>query len=302
MGDFFKGRSFKVLFALLILIFAFLIRAAYDGTGTSVLSQAVSYLTTPVQRAVSGAAQSVSDTASELFRGKRIAAENEALRRENADLRSQLVEHERYKAENERLRAYLDIKEQAPQLEFAPAQVIGRDSAERFYSFTIDSGSLDGIKVGDPVITDEGLVGFVQRTTGASAQISTVLDVACSIGAIDIATREIGVTEGTVALAADGLLRLSYLPRESEAKAGDLVVTSGAGDTVPKNLVIGTIREVLPDSKGLSLYAVLEPPADLRDVRDVLVITQFPGNTPDEPAPAEPSGEEAADGGSESAA
>jgi len=295
LKDFFQGKSFKIMLALLVLIFAFLIRAAYDGTGTSVLSQAVSYLTTPVQRAVSGAAQSLSDTAAQLFRGGRIAKENEALRSENAALRAQLVEHERYRAENERLRAYLDIKEQSPELEFAPAQVIGRDSAERFYSFTIDCGSLDGVKVGDPVITAEGLVGFVQRTTGASAQISTVLDVACSVGAMDITTREIGVTEGTVALASEGLLRLSYLTRESEVRAGDVVVTSGAGDTVPKNLVIGTVKEVLPDAKGLSLYAVLEPPADLREVRDVLVITQFPGNVPEAPG-EEPAAEEAVEG------
>ncbi len=292
MSDFFKGRSFKILFALLVLIFAFLIRAAYDGTGTSVLSRGVSYLTTPVQRLVSGAAQSISDTASALLSGKRIAAENAALREENAALREQLVEHERYKAENERLRAYLNIKEESPELEFVPAQVIGRDTAERFYSFTIDSGSLSGIKAGDPVITAEGLVGFVQRTTGASAQISTILDVACSIGAIDIATRELGVTEGAVSLAEEGLLRLSYLPRESKAGPGDLVVASGAGDTVPKNLVIGTIREVLPDAKGLSLYAVLEPPADIREVRDVLVITSFPGNTAEEPLSEGEAGQE----------
>lgn len=280
MRDFFRGRTFKILLALLILVFAFMLRAAYDGTGSTVLSRAISRAAAPVQRVVSDASQSVADTLSHLFRGGRIARENEDLRAENAALREQLVDHERYKAENERLRAYLDIKEQSPELEFAPAQVIGRDTADRFFSFTIDSGELDGVKVGDPVITAEGLVGFVQRTTAASAQISTILDVSTSVGAMDIATRDLGVTEGTVALAEEGLLRLSYLSRESKAAPGDVVVTSGTGETVPKNLVIGTVTEVLPDAKGLSLYAVVQPPADLRTVRDVLVITSFAGQVP----------------------
>ena len=94
---------------------------------------------------------------------------------------------------------------------------------------------------------------------------------------MDISTREAGITGGTVALSEKGLLKLSYLPRESEAKAGDLVVTTGIGGTCPKDLVIGTVTEVLPESGGLSLYAVVDPPSDIRGVTNVLVITSFSG-------------------------
>ena len=290
MGDFFKGRHFKVLFALFIIILAFTIRGVVDGTGTTLLSRATSWFTTPIQRFAAGVSQSISDSLSEAFQGKRLAQENESLRQENAELRNQLVDYERYRAENERLRAYLSLKETSPDLEFASAQVIGRDVAERFYSFTIDVGTRDGVKVDDPVITSEGLVGFVTAVNGTSSQVSTLLDVSVSVGAMDITTREIGVTEGTVALAQDGYLRLSYLPRESSAAPGDIVVTTGTGGICPNNLVVGTIREVSPDAKGLSLYAVIEPPADLRDVSDVLVITAF--NRGDETTEADTQPEE----------
>lgn len=277
VNDFFKGKHFKILLAILIVMFAFTIRAAYDGTFGSVISHTVSYLTTPVQRFVSSMSDGVSETLRNVFSGRRLARENAALREENAALREQLVDHERYKAENEQLRDYLDIKESSPELEFVPAAVIGRDTADRFYSFTIDKGTRDGVNAGDPVITDEGLVGFVIEAAGVSSKVVTLLDVAVSVGAMDITTRETGVTGGTVALSNDGRLKLMYLPRESEAAPGDVVSTTGIGGVCPKDLVIGTVREVLPDAQGLSLYAVIEPPADLRSVTDILVITAFSG-------------------------
>ena len=55
------------------------------------------------------------------------------------------------------------------------------------------------------------------------------------------------------------------------------MATTGVGGLFPRELVIGTIKEILPDSQGLSLYAVVSPPADIRGVRDVLVIKRFEG-------------------------
>jgi len=277
MRDFFNGRNFKIILGLLIVMSAFMVRAAIDGSAGSIITELSNLVTEPVNKTVSGISEGISDTLETVFSGRRLRKENEDLREENAALREQLIDYELYRAENERLRDYLDIKAANPTLEFMPAAVIGRDAADRFSSFTIDRGSADGIEQNDPVITAEGMVGFVEEVTASSARVRTLLDVAVSIGAMDITTREAGMTNGTVALSEEGLLRLSYLPRESEAKPGDLVVTTGIGGATPKELVIGTIREVLPESSGLSLYAVVEPPSDIRAVTDVLVVTSFSG-------------------------
>lgn len=277
MRDFFNGRNFKILLALIIIVTAFMVRAAIDGSAASIITELTNLVTEPVNKTVSDISQGISDALETIFSGSRLKKENEDLREENAALREQLIDYELYRAENERLRDYLDIKAANPALEFMPAAVIGRDTADRFSSFTIDRGSSDGINADDPVITAEGMVGFVEEVTASSARVRTLLDVAVSVGAMDITTRDTGVTTGTVALSKEGLLRLSYLPRESKAKAGDLIVTTGIGGVCPKELVIGTVREVLPDSSGLSLYAVIEPPADIRSVTDVLVITSFSG-------------------------
>lgn len=277
MEDFFKSRHFKILALLLALVFAFTLRAAHTGTAIPMISQVTAWLLTPLQRASAQMTYSIEDALTEYFSGPRLADENGRLRTENADLRSQLVEYERLKAENDQLKNYLEIKEKNPDFDFEPAMVIGRDSADRFYSFTIDKGSSDGVAENDPVITQEGLIGVVQEVGITYAKVLTILDVMVEVGAINTATREIGVTTGELALAEQGMLRLSYLPRESNAKVGDLIATTGVGGLFPRELVIGAIKEIFPDNQGLSLYAVISPPADLRAVRDVLVIKHFEG-------------------------
>ncbi len=277
MEDFFKSRHFKILALLLALVFAFTLRAAHTGTAIPMISQVTAWLLTPLQRASAQMTYSIEDALTEYFSGPRLADENGRLRTENADLRSQLVEYERLKAENDQLKNYLEIKEKNPDFDFEPAMVIGRDSADRFYSFTIDKGSSDGVAENDPVITQEGLIGVVQEVGITHAKVLTILDVMVEVGAINTATREIGVTTGELALAEQGMLRLSYLPRESNAKVGDLIATTGVGGLFPRELVIGAIKEIFPDNQGLSLYAVISPPADLRAVRDVLVIKHFEG-------------------------
>lgn len=277
MEDFFKSRYFKILALLLALVFAFMLRAAHTGTAIPMVSQVTAWMLTPFQRASAQLSYSVDDAVSEYFSGPQLADENERLRTENAALRSQLIEYARLKAENDQLKNYLEIKEKNPDFDFEPAMVIGRDAADRFYSFTIDKGSSDGIAKNDPVITQEGLVGIVQEVGITHAKVLTILDVMVEVGAINTNTREIGVTSSDIPLAEQGLLRLSYLPRESAAKVGDLVATTGVGGLFPKELVIGSIKEILPDSRGVSLYAVILPPADIRNVRDVLVIKHFEG-------------------------
>ena len=45
----------------------------------------------------------------------------------------------------------------------APASIIARDSADLFYSFTLNKGSSDGVEPNDPVISGQYLVGRVER-------------------------------------------------------------------------------------------------------------------------------------------
>lgn len=277
MGDFFKSIQFKILALLAALVFAFSLHAAHTGTAVPMLSQVMALVVTPVQRLSASVSYAVGQTFSELFSGARLADENEALLAENAELKSRLIEYDRIKAENEQLKNYLEIKEKNPDFDFEPAMVIGRDADERFYSFTIDKGSSDGVSLNDPVITESGLVGIIAEVGISHSKVHTILDATMNVGIMVSATRETGISAGELSLAREGLLKAMFLPRDGESKAGDIIATTGIGGLFPRGLTVGTIKEMRPDSGGLSLYAIVEPTLDIRNVRDVLVIKHFEG-------------------------
>ena len=278
MGDFFKSRKFKVLIALFIMLIALMLRASWTGGLSPAIEQVAGAVVAPFQKLSS----TISDGGSGFFRryarADEVAQENEALRSEINELRAQLVNYEEYKHENEELRKYLDIeyKEEHPDFEMTPAAVVARDPDSRFYSFTIDKGSLDGVAPYDPVVCADGLVGRVKEVGLTYSKVITILDVEIDVGAYDARTRDIGIVNGSVALAADGRCIMNYLPRESGAAQGDLVVTSG-GNLYPKGLVIGKIARLDNAPGNISLYAEIEPTADIRNLTDVMVITSFNG-------------------------
>ena len=278
MGDFFKSRKFKVLIALFIMLIALMLRASWTGGLSPAIEQVAGAVVAPFQKLSSTISDGVSGFFRRYARADEVAQENEALRSEINELRAQLVNYEEYKHENEELHKYLDIeyKEEHPDFEMTPAAVVARDPDSRFYSFTIDKGSLDGVAPYDPVVCADGLVGRVKEVGLTYSKVITILDVEIDVGAYDARTRDIGIVNGSVALAADGRCIMNYLPRESGAAQGDLVVTSG-GNLYPKGLVIGKIARLDNAPGNISLYAEIEPTADIRNLTDVMVITSFNG-------------------------
>lgn len=276
MNNFFKSIHFKILLAVLVALIAFMLRAAWTGGLSPVMSQMTSIFVTPLQKLSS----SLSDSASGFFRryamADEIALQNEQLQQQINQLRDQLVEFEQYKQENENLKKYLDLKEKNPDFELEPGAVVARDPNDRFYSFTIDIGSLDGVSLRDPVICDEGLVGVVTEVGLNYSKVWTILDVGVDVGAYDVRTRDIGIVQGAIDLASQGQCKLAYLPRESGASPGDLIVTTGGG-IYPKDLKIGQIVSVDVQAGGISLSAVIQPVADIRTLTDVMVIKSFRG-------------------------
>jgi rod shape-determining protein MreC len=283
LGDFFRSAKFKILAGVFIVLLAFMLRAAWTGGLSPIISSAVGFVVTPLQRV----SASISDTVRGYFerytRADEIALENEQLRAEVNELRRQLVDYEQSKKENEMLKQFLDLKEQNPDFVLEPASVVARDPNDRFYSFTIDKGSLNGVSLHDPVVSADGLVGRVKEVGLNYSKVLTILDVAVDAGAYDVRTRDIGIIGGSIDLVDKGYCKMSYLPRESGAAAGDLVVTTGGG-IFPKDLVIGRITRIADEAGGISLYAEIEPAADIPNLTDVMIIKAYDGQEeqPDE--------------------
>ena len=81
--------------------------------------------------------------------------------------------------------------------------------------------------------------------------------------------------EGDFTLMLSGQLKLSYLADDTSLIAGDQVTTSGLGLLYPAGLLVGTVESIHTEANGQDQYAVIQPAADLDNIRYVYIIKEF---------------------------
>ncbi len=296
MKDFFKTSSFKVLAIAVVVLLGLIIYTA--TAGGSLLASLLGFVTSPMQSVSTQATGAVTEFVDlDALSRDELKSMIDSLTQENAQLRDQLVDYENTLQENEQLKVQLEITEEEPENTLRAATVIGRDPNDVFYGFSIDQGTLNGVEAGDPVITQNGLVGIVSQAYATTSKVTTLLSEDVKVSAVDSACGESGVIASDIASASSGLLRLEYLPSDTQAQVGDIITTSGAGSAYPADLIIGRVESVQKSESDISQYAVVRPYEDLTSVQEVFVIIDFPGAGEGEDylAQADPEGTEDAE-------
>ncbi|MCH5297604.1 MAG: rod shape-determining protein MreC [Ruminococcus sp.] len=267
-----RRKNNKNLRALAITLVIVIVMGVFCLADNSLVSTAVNAVTKGLFQVTSAVAANL-DTASY----EDLKAENEKLKQENAELRNELVDYYNLKEENEKLWKYYDLKKENPSYQIQPANVIRRDSNDDFYSFTLDIGSANGVEVNCPVITDNGLVGWVSKTDATTCLVKTVLSPDTKAGAVDKQTKDSGIITGSASLCDKNLTQLTKITEDNKIKEGDIVVTSGAGGVYPDNLVVGKVKEIKFNSYDTTRYAVVEPYEDIKSISAAAVIIDFDG-------------------------
>ncbi|MDF2686247.1 MAG: rod shape-determining protein MreC [Clostridia bacterium] len=206
----------------------------------------------------------------------------EALSNENLELKKQIMQLEdlvndsyHFQTENEQLKKLVGIKEIHTEFEFVSADVVSQGTDGWASSFSINQGTLSGIKKKNIVITESGLVGYVWDVGLNWASIVTIIDPKVAAGAVITRTGDIAMTESSIELRTKGLCKLSYINTNVSINRGDIVETSGLGGFYPKNLRIGKIESIEVEDHGLSQYAVITPAVDFLNLKKVYVIINF---------------------------
>ncbi|HSA65737.1 MAG TPA: rod shape-determining protein MreC [Nitrospira sp.] len=224
--------------------------------------------------AVSSLDQGISDMWQQYVSLQHVADENRRLRQEMEWLRGENSQLREAAAATQRLTSLLQFKEQAlPSM--VAAQVIGRDSSNRYKSVILNKGESDGIQKDMGVITPAGVVGRVVKTTGATSVVLLLTDPNNAIAGLIQRTRDEGIVEGVP----QGRAKLKYIPMLSAVKEGDRVVTSGLVGGFPRGLAIGTITSIDREEGALFQTAELVPEVDVNRVEEVLVIQAPHGQT-----------------------
>lgn len=267
--NFFKNKNLKALAITLVIV---VVMGVFCLADNSLVSTVINAATRGLFQVTSAATASI-DAASY----EELSAENEKLRQENARLREELVDYYNIKEENEKLWKYYDLKKENPSYQIQPANVIRRDSNDDFYSFTLDIGSANKVEVNCPVITDNGLVGWVSKVDATTCLVKTILSPDTKAGAVDKQTKDSGIITGSASLCDQNLTQLTKITEDNKIKEGDIVVTSGTGGVYPDNLIVGQVKEVKFNSYDTTRYAVIKPYEDIKSITAAAVIVDFDG-------------------------
>ena len=276
MRFFLRSPQFKKAMAIVAVVVALAITAGLIGGHMSPQAGVLGAIAAPFQQLGNSVANAVGNIASNFKSAAALNREIEELQDEVNKLREQLTEYEEAVNENEFYEKYLNIKDANPDFEFAPAMVLGFDPDDIFSGFTVSAGSFQGIALYDPVITNEGVVGYISEVGITTSKVTTILDPALVAGAFDSRTGDAGVLSGATEFAVNGYTRFYNLPRTSSVAVGDLVVTSGSG-IFPDGLILGSINNIASDQISSSLFATVTPTVKFSELKNVMIITAFSG-------------------------
>ena len=207
-------------------------------------------------------------------------SENDQLKQRVQELEVEVKQKEDLAAENERLKALLELKEQS-KYPVLPARIIGRDPSVWFNSSIINRGSLDGVKLNMPVVTNGGLVGRVTAVSPLTAQVDLVTKDKAGLGDV---VGELGVSNALGVVSGTGkreLVEMSYVPGSVEVKVGEQVYTSGQDGIYPAGLKLGEIVEVRSGSATVPHQIFIRPSANLSAMQEVAVLLYEPPPRPE---------------------
>ena len=275
MKNFFERHGLRIL-AIAAAIAVVLSVLSYFASTSSVLRNALGVATFPLRSAVYSVQTWVTDKQRYYADYIALLEENEALKREIAELRQSERQAQLDREENALLRELMNLREQRRDFVFESAKILEHSDTNWTSTLTLDRGTNCDIAVNDCVVSAEGnLVGVVSEVGTNWATVLTVIDTDTELGARIFRTSEVTVAEGDFTLMGQKRLKLSYLPPAASLLAGDYIVTSGLGGYYPSGLVIGTVASVKTDDDGLAQYAVIAPMLDFDALSEVFVIKGF---------------------------
>ena len=205
---------------------------------------------------VAGALHEVTATASGLVTGAGnywdAASQNAQLKRERKAMLQRMIEAKAIVEENRQLKAALQLRERTP-MTVAVGRIVGSsfNSPRRFAILSV--GSNDGVRVGMPVRSPDGLVGRVIDSGALASRVLLVSDRANIVPARLLRNGIPVIAQGR----GDGTIDVRPLEvGRNPFKRGDIIISSGTG---------GLYRPLVPIAKVLKLDddgAVALPLAD----------------------------------------
>jgi len=207
-----------------------------------------------------------SNIVSDITSSTSIKNENHKLRKMNAKLMLQVNLLREYGIENQELKRLLLLKD-TTSFPLISASVVSKSLNTKSNTFTLNSGKKEGVKPGMPVVNDMGFIGMVYTVSDNYSIIRTLRNVDLHITVKDERSR----VNAILAWDGDDLI-LTNIPKTSDIKIGDRIVSSDISTIVPLSLPLGYITSINNSSSDIFNRVKIKSFADLISVENVFII------------------------------
>lgn len=219
------------------------------------------------------APHALSQAVSSQFKSRaELMEENERLSTENYLQRVDVMRLQSLEQENAAMRKLLNSPLRVSSRRMF-AEVIGVDSDPYRQRIVVNRGSSSGVYEGMPVITDEGLVGQVVSVAYSSSRVLLFSDPSSAIPVLNTRNQVRAIVSGT------GLhdeLSIDNVPRSTDIKEGDLLVTSGLGGVYPEGYPVAIVSSVGFSEDQPFAEVKAKPLVDTDKIRYVLMFWYQP--------------------------
>lgn len=286
------GNDSRHLYGLRLavaLALSWLLMAAdhHHGDMTGKIRAEVAALIVVPLRTLAALPTSAWTTTSDYFSSREeLIAAKQRLQEELLRERSRLNLVAQVERENRTLRRLAAARERL-EADAAIAEIINTASLPFINRIVIDKGSNQGIRIGQGVFNDEGVIGQLTRVDGDTSQALLLTDKRFWVAA------RLRRDDTLILLQGDGSgkLRLRFVPADVDLRAGDVLDTAAGAGPFPGGVPVAVIestsqQEGIPFQDGVAL-----PLASIRQESAVLVHKPSPEDElPDVRIPVERSG------------
>jgi rod shape-determining protein MreC len=235
---------------------------------------------TPMQEAVSHVTRPIGNFLSAIAHLPSLQRQNDQLRAELAQARSQLTQNQISVSRLSQLEAIFKMQ-QTLNAPMVAGVVIGYSPSNFQWTVTIDRGSSDGVTVGDAVVAPQGLVGHVVSTTPYSSEVQLIIDPNSKVYSEVLSSTPVtGLLVGN----GENDMKLTLVGQGQPVQvtgSAAYVVTKGytvgnQSGLYPPGLLIGKVDQVTPVPGALDEVIAVRPTVDFANLDVVSVVLSTP--------------------------
>lgn len=198
---------------------------------------------------------------------EKLLKENKELKGKLLMLSQKIADLQDEAEENKRLRTLLKFNESLG-FKTISAEIVARELNDWTGGFVIGRGTKDGLKNNGAVCSSKGLLGKIVDAGEKESFVVSITHPSFKAGVVILDTRINGVLEGSGA----NIVKMLYIPVDSEVKPGEVVSTSKLSRIFPPGILIGEIISVETSEDGLYKTALIKPYSNQFKEEEVLCI------------------------------